>query len=187
MKTKTQREIEFRAWVEIGDNSEVKGMVYEVVPYRSSHDGNIGAFTEAFNDAIKASGYQYADNELIPDDNAKERIDGDEFNLRDIEGDWIFFDGELMQFTGLKDKNEKEIYEGDVILIEQCVCTGHDEKENEIWESVTGTVLFEDGMFVFDGHPAGTIPLHAYIENVKVIGNVYENTELLHSESDGGN
>lgn len=86
---------------------------------------------------------------------------------------------ELMQYTGLRDKNGKEIYEGDIIRIHDCECTGHDENESEIWEPCEGNVLFEDGMFVFEGHSAGTLPMSAYKDNFEVIGNIYEHKHLL--------
>ena len=72
---------------------------------------------------------------------------------------------ELIQFTGLKDKNGKEIYEGDII---------------NFWANDTKQVVeFKNGaywMFVVDDDH-NPVPLPSkYIE---VIGNIYENPELL--------
>jgi len=70
----------------------------------------------------------------------------------------------LMQFTGLKDKNGKEIYEGDQLFI----TAGY-----------SSVVKFEDGMFVsVYSHPEDgeTIPLiDAIGKDTEVIGNIYEN------------
>jgi len=95
-------------------------------------------------------------------------------SFRDIEDDmWI------MQYTGLKDINGKDIYEGDVIKIEECECVGYDSFDNEIWESRQGKVSFEEGMFFFEGHSAGELPLYAYKDDLEIIGNIHENAELL--------
>ena len=70
--------------------------------------------------------------------------------------------GNIMQFTGLTDKNGKEVYEGD-ILDSKCA------------------VSFNDGMFgIFDKH--NYMGLNSYMSKFReVIGNIYENPELLQS------
>lgn len=73
---------------------------------------------------------------------------------------------ELMQFTGLKDKNGREIYEGDIVHV-----TG---KITDIAEIDAKQVVgFKLGMFEC-GYPLGANNIM-----VEVIGNIYENPELL--------
>jgi len=67
------------------------------------------------------------------------------------------------QYTGLKDKNGKEIYEGDVVRKE---VTRTPEQVFSI-----GTVTFTLGMFLLDTHPLGW----PSTECLEVIGNIYEN------------
>lgn len=83
---------------------------------------------------------------------------------------------ELMQYTGLKDKNGTEIYEGDIVLTKVNAGGIHDEPDD--WVEESGEVYFEDGYFTVKGKlMSGT--LAARNENSEVIGNIYENKELL--------
>jgi uncharacterized phage protein (TIGR01671 family) len=74
---------------------------------------------------------------------------------------------ELMQYTGLKDRNGKEIYESDIIQYSSTTC----------W------VDFYAGCFVLKckGQESwyGIGSLGAPVDNYEVIGNIYQNPELL--------
>ena len=84
-------------------------------------------------------------------------------------------DVEFMQSTGIKDKNGVEIYEGDVINY-----------RNSFRNPMTGSgsisinrdfkIIFKDGEFKTKGFDKRLKDILSYSE---VIGNIYENPELL--------
>ena len=80
-----------------------------------------------------------------------------------------FNDIELMQYTGLKDKNNKEIYEGDILF--------------ESFGEKYYKVVFENGSFKaefegdFEEYSFNLIDIVA--QGCEVVGNIYENPELI--------
>ena len=80
---------------------------------------------------------------------------------------------EIMQYTGLIDKNEKEIYEGDIIRLKHHI----DKRIN-----VVGKVVFlsEQASFGIIDNLGQEYPLFRNTtEQIEIIGNIYENLELL--------
>lgn len=103
---------------------------------------------------------------------------------------WVHCDnGIICQYTGLHDKNGKEIYEGDIIEFSYDVFTGNfDTKVGR------GTIEFIDGAFYIkpfeiEGKKIKDIDNEEWfliytvnIDTLEVIGNVHENLELLGGE-----
>ncbi len=77
-----------------------------------------------------------------------------------------------MQFTGLKDVNNKEIYEGDILKIET---SSEDEFGGDILGEDRYTVIFGDGAFLRDNGDM----IFDYCTNSEIIGNIHENAGLL--------
>jgi hypothetical protein len=77
---------------------------------------------------------------------------------------------ELMQYTGLNDKNDKEIYEGDILFFRD--------------ENTKYVVVWQDAAFIIK-----SIEIRKYSEEMcwlddteiccEIVGNIYENKNLL--------
>ena len=88
----------------------------------------------------------------------------------------------LMQFTGLKDKNGREIYEGDVV---RCLDTYDKDDIEENWRGEVKFGRFNchccDGIFGFyiDGGNIRQLEETPSVYEIEVIGNIYENPDLI--------
>ncbi|HEV0168381.1 TPA: hypothetical protein VW748_000127 [Streptococcus pneumoniae] len=81
-----------------------------------------------------------------------------------------FDDIELMQSTGLKDKNGKEVFVGDIIK-----CTRRCPHEVYLEKEYGGTFIGGMPAVYLKGLGDG----YAWTEDEEIIGNIYENPELL--------
>lgn len=99
---------------------------------------------------------------------------------------FLYEDAPIMQYTGVKDNNGIEIYEGDL-----CRCTHYNHSHPDT--VLIQEVMFEKGTFILKSKDADSlepiqetvrcVPLFYFCNptpnKIEVIGNIYENPELL--------
>jgi uncharacterized phage protein (TIGR01671 family) len=155
--------IKFRAWI-----PALKIMLDDITFYG---DGMLGIDLDSFEESLPPK-HELIDDEVYNKD-FENGNDICESVMSILPGeDWIWLEKgqfEIMQFTGLKDKNGKEIFEGDILktwysrdmsgldIIKLII-----EVEYEINEK-SGTSGFE-------------IP---FLDHCEIIGNIFENPELI--------
>jgi uncharacterized phage protein (TIGR01671 family) len=141
------REIKFRAW-----DKRINKMLYSEADYDQY-----------------ARGSRLYDKDSIIDEYFAQEC----YPFYEIEGIFTYFQTiaksenfVLMQYTGLKDNNDVEIFEGDIV-------------EYKIYGAVeTNVVIYEEWDCSFFPLSCGNHHENSP-EDIKVIGNIYENPELL--------
>ena len=87
----------------------------------------------------------------------------------------VFENDIIEQYTGLKDKNGKEIYEGDIIEVETCI----DEEEITTYEVYWDEGTLEYALKTIKGVNYDSCIGELSQSATNVIGNIHENPELL--------
>ena len=156
--------LKFRAWVKDVDLSDEDGneykksfMIYDVAIFGGCRVGHYG---EDFERQLKLQGFSEDEIEQFENDWCSE--DGD---------DWFNFDAdEIEQCTCLKDKNEKPVFEGDLVKVDGL---------NEVF-----VVVYEENFCgFFSGFVLRRIDTFdsvtpSFVADSRVIGNIHENPEF---------
>jgi uncharacterized phage protein (TIGR01671 family) len=142
------RKIKFRAWEKSVRGLDARGMMWQSdETFKDYVIGFDGSVYEKFVDSFAGQSFE---------------------NYRDVSDRFI-----LMQYTGLKDKNGREIYEGDIVRY----------KLGSDW--IVGDVRYDadSARYVKRAEKAGSSwdykDLASYASSTQVIGNIYEDPELL--------
>lgn len=161
-----QDRLKFRAW----DNGNMI-MHYDFQYIKSGDEGNDWIIFQSDKQKLKFDDENKYNVNVYPNPYFSQQLD-------------------IMQCTGMKDTNDRLVYEGDIVKVKV-------EYEN-VWECdeyggkiithiYMGKIIFEECAFKIDVTDTTRHPLSLSYHNndLEVIGNIYENPELLESEAEG--
>lgn len=162
------REIKFRAWV-----PKMESMIEDVTVYPN---GLIGMSDDDFHNCFEDdSKYHYDDYSccVVKKNESDNENSSEEKMFEPLMGEeWVWIeenDNELMQYTGLKDKNGVEIHEDDIVKFR----TNNTNEVAKVYWVSRGWALFNPSKYMgYDGHG---------LYSCEVIGNIYENPKLIES------
>lgn len=95
-------------------------------------------------------------------------------------------DAEIMQFLGVQDKNDKDIYEGDVIDTCPMISIDSPTKHEYLFEVKFGVAILNDTQtqyvgFYLENESEKVSFCHCLSSDYEIIGNIHENPSLLQS------
>lgn len=160
-----KREIKFRAFV---DFKKFKVMIQDV---QLGIDTNTcGITTELLEEVLEKTGWKMNDDYEFVNESTGEKISMYDAGALDSGEDWVHLENcIIMQYTGCKDREENEIYEGDIL--------DFDAKE---WgaDGFTSAVEWNDKDASWSFGGGLTSDLKSWR---KVVGNICQNPELISS------
>ncbi len=96
--------------------------------------------------------------------------EGELFGVLVNEGQLLSIDDfELREYTGFRDYKGQEIYEGDIIRID---------------EGCVGTIVYRSACFYYEDKYDGPLMIEDLGSDLIVLGNVYQHNHLLPEDSD---
>lgn len=141
------------------------------------------AWQKNYKRMLKVSAIGFDDNgaTFVRVDNGKSALPRSSVYYRGMK-DWPLDALEIMQYTGLKDRDGKEIYEGDIVQFSEFDYNGLDTTHIgvvawsgasfSIWGSMDSEYFGPDGAFDLGW-------ARAQDDEFEIMGNVYDNPELL--------
>ena len=149
------REIKFRAWTKKNE------MQYNVVPFQWDY-----VIDRMWHRCIESNG-----SGILGSDGTEAKFEV---------GGLAIEEGNIMQFTGLKDKKEQDLWEGDIVIASLSGIVNEDIKSIIDFENgCFGIRAIENGILVDSTGKFKSFDGCNTQKQIEIIGNKFENPELL--------